>query len=88
MTANLLPRNMKLLLYVGLGIFADFLVTCHYISILRKLGLLASALSMAITILSFLVIEQVVISRDFSLIVAYGLGNSIGTFAAMKMRKN
>jgi hypothetical protein len=78
---------LKILLYVGLGVLADFLVTLHYISVLRRSVLLASVLSMAITILSFLVIEQVVVSRDFSLILGYGFGNFIGTLAAMKTRK-
>ena len=68
------------LIYLGLGIVNDLFVTAYYLCIGRHLPLLASLLSMIITLLGFFIIGKALVSMDWLGIVFYAMGSGIGCF--------
>lgn len=77
-----------LLLYLGLGILSDVLVTGYTLSVDKGWALAASGLSFGITLLSFWILDRVlVIDPSWANVLAYAFGNAIGCYGLMRLSK-
>lgn len=80
------------LVYFGLGLVADFLIAAHYRAISCGRGVLAGILSFFITLLSFYILEMVLVQKKLWLGLAYavgcGLGTALGTIKGVKSAKS
>jgi hypothetical protein len=74
------------LVYVGLGILMDFILTKYYQSISDGRAFRASGYAAVITAFSFYVIDKFVTTGNVWLLAGYCLGNAAGTFIGMKVR--
>jgi uncharacterized protein YebE (UPF0316 family) len=77
----------SILLYFGLGLMLDLLITGHMRAIVLQRPWLASGLSVMITLLSMLVVTQLVVSNSLPLIFAYAAGCGAGTFLGMCLKQ-
>jgi hypothetical protein len=75
------------LLYLGLGIVIDFLITIQYRAVSEKRVWLATLMSFAITLIGTLLIQEIVVSKSIGLILSYALGTGIGTFIGMVVKR-
>ena len=78
---------MTCLLYLVLGFSLDILVTLHVKAVTT--GRVASSvlLSMTITLISVLLIQNLVVSFSLSLVMSYAFGTGMGTLIGMKVSK-
>lgn len=84
---SLLPV-LQLLLYFGLGVGSDVLVTFYYSAVSRGWAGRASLVSILISLLNFWVLGHVlVLEPSWTRAVAYALGNAVGCFAIMRSMK-
>ena len=73
--------------YFVIGIIQDLLITYYYQTIVKEQAWQAAWLSGFITIVNTLVLYSMLNSLDtqvLSVIVAYSLGNGVGTFVVVK----
>jgi hypothetical protein len=75
---------LGLLLYLGVGIGSEVLVTSYTILVGKGWASVASALSLAITLLNYWVIKYIFIpDPTWYGALAYAAGNAVGCFAIM-----
>jgi hypothetical protein len=70
-----------------LGIVGDMLITLYYLFVGRLQALPASLMTILVTLLNFFVIEQVVISTNWFLILIYASGSALGCFSIIMSQK-
>ena len=75
------------LIYFGLGILTDVLVTLYYIAVGHRLAIRSAVLSLFLTLLGFLIIEKIVVSTNWFLILSYALGSAFGCYIVMMLTK-
>lgn len=75
------------LVYFGLGILTDVLVTLYYIAVGRRLAIRSAVLSLLMTLLGFFIIEKIVISTNWFLILSYSVGSAFGCYIVMMLSK-
>ncbi len=76
---------LKLLVYFGLGVGSDILVTFYYSAVSRGWAARASLASILISLLNFWVLGHVLILEpSWPRAVAYAVGNAIGCFLIMR----
>uniref|UniRef100_A0A6M3KXI0 DUF5698 domain-containing protein n=1 Tax=viral metagenome TaxID=1070528 RepID=A0A6M3KXI0_9ZZZZ len=68
------------------GLAREFLVVRYYQCIPERKAFLGSVLTLMIGLLDIGVIAKLVLDRDIWTIVGYTLGESIGTFLAVRRR--
>jgi hypothetical protein len=76
-----------IVLGVALGLTREFLVVRYFWAITAKLAFLGSGLTLGIGLLDLLVIGTLALEKNLWLAVGYVIGESIGTFAAVKLGK-
>jgi len=76
------------IIYFGLGILTDILVTLYYISVGHRLAIRSAVLSLLMTLLGFFIIERIVVSTNWFLILSYALGSAIGCYSVIKLSKS
>lgn len=77
-----------MVIYLGLGVLADALVTGYYLCASRGRAFLASGLSIVIALLNFFVLWRVLeVDPSWVNAVAYAVGNGIGCFFVVKCMK-
>ncbi len=79
---------IEIIAMLALGILTDVLVTLYYIFVGRLQALPASLMTILITLLNFFIIEKIVISINWVLILAYAFGCSIGCFSIIIHQKD
>lgn len=79
---------LAVLIYVGLGILSDLLVTGYTLSATLGRSLTAAVLSFVIALLNFYVLGNILV-LDFSWInaLAYAAGNAVGCWAIIHFSK-
>lgn len=81
---------LQLLLYFLAGVLQDFLVTLNQRYVIKNHVVSAMITSFIITIVSLIVLYNIVSSLDpqqsIPAIVVYALGIAVGTFLAMKLK--
>jgi hypothetical protein len=77
----------EIMIILALGILNDVLVTLYYLFVGKLQALPASFLTILLTLLNFFVIEKLVVSVNWTLILVYALGSSIGCFAIILYQK-
>lgn len=77
----------EIMVMLAMGILNDILVTLYYIFVGKLLAVPASLITVLITLLNFFIIERVVVSTDWILILFYALGCSIGCFSIIMHQK-
>jgi hypothetical protein len=70
-----------------LGIVSDILVTLYYIAVGKLQPMLASFLTILITLLNFFIIEKVVVNMNVVLIASYTFGCALGCFVIVYSQK-
>ena len=75
------------LIYFGLGLLIDGLVTFHYFFVSHKWVWLAPLTTILITLISYFVINKIVVDFNWILILVYALGNGIGCLVCMLLIK-
>lgn len=75
------------LLYLGMGIFVELLVTLYYIFVGKRLAIPASLTTSLITLLNFFIIEKIVVNINQIGVLFYVLGCFIGCFTIIKLSK-
>jgi len=70
-----------------LGIIGDVLITLYYIFVGKLQAIPASLITILITLLNFFVIEQVVVTTNWFLIVIYAFGSALGCFSIILSQK-
>lgn len=78
---------IKELIYLGLGILNDVLITLYYIYVGKHSAIPASFLTILVTMLGFFVIGEAVVKADWTLILFYSIGSAIGCFFTIKFVK-
>ena len=81
---------IQFLIYLTLGIVNDMLVTGYYLFVSKQRALAASLTTIILTLLSFFVIEKIIVNTNWPLACAYALGTAVGCFliiTLMKFRK-
>ena len=78
---------LEIMIILALGILGDVLVTLYYLFVGRLQALPASFLTILITLLNFFVIEKIAVNVDWTLILVYALGSSIGCFSIIIFQK-
>ncbi len=76
-----------ILIYMAFGIVGDILAILYYLFVGRLQALPASLMTILITLLNFFVIERVVVSTNWLLILFYALGSAIGCFFIILSQK-
>ena len=71
-------------IYFAAGVVEDILASQYYLAVGRRRAFLASLLAVAITALALFLLERLIVMRDIFLVLAYGLGNGVGTYASVK----
>ncbi len=70
-----------------LGIVGDILITLYYLFVGRLQALQASFVTILITLLNFFVIEQVIVTTNWFLILIYAFGSALGCFSIIFSQK-
>jgi uncharacterized protein YebE (UPF0316 family) len=77
-----------LTLYLGLGVFSDVLISAYTLLVGRGFRFPASLISVIVSFLNLLVIVKLfVVTPSMTNIVAYAVGNGLGTFVLMTLSK-
>jgi hypothetical protein len=77
-----------LLLYLGVGVLSDLLLTAYYIFVGKQWATLASLASIPIALLNFWVLDKIlVVTPTIEGAILYSIGNAIGCFAIMMLAK-
>jgi len=76
----------SLLAYFGLGLLLDVIVTAQMRAVVVGKDYLASFLSVGITLIAMLVIQNIVVSNSLLLIISYAFGTGFGTLIGMKLK--
>jgi hypothetical protein len=74
---------MNLLLaacYVAFGIVSDFMITKYYVAVYRRRRLMGAVLGTLITLLTIYIFDQIITSNKFYLMLAWAVGNGVGTY--------
>ena len=74
-------------LYLLLGFILDYILTWYYQFIIRRRAALASLFGMLVTALNLWVIAEVVVSKNFILIISFIVGQGAGTFLAVRLKR-
>ncbi len=74
---------MSVVLYAALGVVIDLGICLYYRCISSGLLLPASALGSLITLISFIVFQKIIVKWNSKLVLAYAIGNGIGTAIGM-----
>ena len=74
------------LLYLIVGFVIDVLVTIQQRCVYRHHPVSASILTLAITLIYLVVIEEFIASKSIWLVIGYATGTAIGTYAGMKVK--
>jgi uncharacterized membrane protein YeiH len=77
----------EIMIYVALGIVGDILVTLYYLFVGKLQAVPASFLTILITLLNFFIIERVVVSTNWMLMVFYAIGSAVGCFTIIGFQK-
>lgn len=77
---------MGMAFYFGLGFVLDFLITMYTRFILQRRATWASLSGMLVTALNLWVIAEIVVSKNFILIIAFIVGQGCGTYLAVKIK--
>jgi len=79
---------INLLVYLGLGILSDLLITVYTISVGKDWRLAASLISIPIACLNFWIIDKLLIATlSWYGVLAYAIGNALGCFIIMTINK-
>ena len=78
---------LTLLAYVILGIIADVLIARYYLALSDRLALSAAIYALLIPLFTFGVIERAMTTHDPRCVIGFVIGNSLGTFWAVKRAK-
>ncbi len=78
---------IKELIYLGLGILNDILITLYYIFVGKHSAIPASFLTILVTLLGFFVIGEAVVKADWTLLLLYAFGSAIGCFFTINLVK-
>ena len=70
-----------------LGLAREFLVVRYYLAVGGRRALLGSALSLGIGVLDLGVIAKIMLDGNLIMAIGYVAGETIGTYAAVKLRK-
>lgn len=70
-----------------LGIIGDILITLYYLFVGRLQALPASLVTILVTLLNFFVIERVVVTTNWFLILVYASGSALGCFSIILSQK-
>jgi len=70
-----------------LGIVGDILITLYYLFVGRLQALQASFVTILVTLLNFFVIERVVVTTNWFLILVYASGSALGCFSIILAQK-
>jgi hypothetical protein len=70
-----------------LGIIGDILITLYYLFVGKLQALQASFVTILVTLLNFFVIEQVVVTTNWFLILVYAFGSALGCFSIILLQK-
>jgi hypothetical protein len=75
----------NILIYLGIGILTDILVTLYYLSINRLLAAQSAILCFLLTLTGYFVVESIVVDTNWLLIFVYSFGCAIGCFLTIKI---
>ena len=87
MTTLRLTTMVTLLAYVSLGILADIFIARYYMALSARRAWLASLYAVIIPLFTFGVIERAMTTHDLRCVIGFVLGNSVGTYIAVKRAK-
>jgi len=73
----------QVLLYSGLGVLQDLVITRYYLALTSRRVFLAPVLAVLITVLAVAVLDGLITSHHPILILSYGLGTGLGTRLGM-----
>jgi len=73
-----------LLSFFVLGIISDVLIVIYTQSVTRKRPVLASISAIFITLMAYLVLSKALETHTILYIVAFSLGNGLGTFLSVR----
>lgn len=77
----------EIIIYFALGIVGDILITLYYLFVGKLQAFPASFLAVLITLLNFFIIERVVVTTNWMLMVVYALGSAVGCFSIIFAQK-
>jgi hypothetical protein len=77
----------SVLLYLLCGLVMDILVTLHGRAIVSRRPLYVGLLSGVITLVSLLLLENLIVSRSTVLLVAYAFGSGLGGVIGMYVKR-
>lgn len=81
-------KNLALLvLYFGLGLLEDYIVSWYYFFLGRREALKTAGVSLVHTLLAVFVVASIIVSNDWLLLGAYAIGGSVGTYIGVKHGK-
>jgi hypothetical protein len=81
-------KMIKELIYLGLGIANEILVTLYYIYVGKHSAIPASLLTVLISLLGFFVIGEAVVASNWTLVLFYAFGSALGCFCTIQLVKN
>lgn len=77
-----------LILYFGLGLAEDYLVSWYYFFLGRKEAAKTAGISLVHTLLAVFVVASIIVSNDVWLLLAYAGGGAVGTYIGVKHGKS
>ena len=78
---------MAYAVYFVAGVIMDAIIALYYLALSSRRAFTASALASIITIATYLILEHLIISREYGLILAYAIGTGVGTYLALCVQK-
>lgn len=78
----------EIIIYFIFGIVGDILVTLYYLFVGRLQALPASLITILVTLLNFFIIEKVVVSTNWVLIIFYAVGSALGSYFIILSQKS
>ncbi len=78
---------LKHLIFFLIGIFQDIFITYYYQTIAKEYAWRAAFFSTAVTLINILILYEILTGIEnqvLSIIIAYAIGNGVGTMIVMK----
>lgn len=89
MNSSLLTVMTGAILYLGLGILSDILISAYTVFVGKELRFQASLTSTLVSFLSlYLIVKYFVKTPSDINIIAFAVGNGVGTFILMTLSKH
>lgn len=78
-----------LMFFLGilLGIAREFLVCRYYLAVSGRKAFLGSGISLGIGLLDLFIVAKIMLDQNLGMAVGYVLGEALGTYLAVKLRK-